>query len=289
MPGVSREPLLGNLRDLHRVVGNARGGGQPALYAYFDWVDNAVRVLQNQISAADLDRLVLTRRYELLLSTAGRSMEDADLETRIVNGLLDNELDQRVAAFGAACEALERQIKRWSRPGEFVVADTSVYITHPDKLEEIDFAAVLGARELPIHLIVPVVVIDELDGLKQSKDGRTRGRARYTLAVLDRVSEYNPVAGLLRAEDFSALKTGGIPRGEVTVELLFDPPGHVRLPINDDEIIDRALAIEPLAGRPVTLLTYDTGQSTRARAAGLRVHKLAQPTEDELPGALESA
>jgi hypothetical protein len=100
MPGVQREALVGDLRELHDLVRDARSGSQPALYAYFDWVDNAVRVLQNQISAADLDRLVLTRRYELLLSSAGRSIEDADLEVRLVDSLLDNELDQRVAAFG---------------------------------------------------------------------------------------------------------------------------------------------------------------------------------------------
>jgi len=51
--------------------------------------------------------------------------------------------------------------------------------------------------------------------------------------------------------------------------------GHVRLPITDDEIIDRVLAVQPLAGRKITLLTYDTGQSTRARNAGLQVRKLA--------------
>ena len=53
----------------------------------------------------------------------------------------------------------------------------------------------------------------------------------------------------------------GLARSEVTIELVFDPPGHVRLPGNDDEIIDRALAVEPLADRKVALLTHDTGQS----------------------------
>jgi hypothetical protein len=48
------------------------------------------------------------------------------------------------------------------------------------------------------------------------------------------------------------------------------------LPDNDDEIIDRALAIEPLADRKATLLTYDTGQSMRARNAGLQVVKLSK-------------
>lgn len=36
--------------------------------------------------------------------------------------------------------------------------------------------------------------------------------------------------------------------------------GQASLPIVDDEIIDRALAVQPLAGRPVTLLTCDTNQ-----------------------------
>ena len=39
------------------------------------------------------------------------------------------------------------------------------------------------------------------------------------------------------------------------------------MPINDDEIIDRALAVKPLAARTVTLLTYDTGQAMPARPA----------------------
>lgn len=62
-----------------------------------------------------------------------------------------------------------------------------------------------------------------------------------------------------------------------TIEIVFDPPGHVRLPIN--EIIDRILAIQPLADRPVMLVTYDTGQSTRARATGVDVKKLTRPDD----------
>ena len=85
----------------------------------------------------------------------------------------------------------------------------------------------------------------------------------------------------LRAEDVSALNTGGTAPGKITMEIVFDPPEHVRLPINDDEIIDRVLAIQSLAGRQVTLLTYDTSQSTRARAAGLPVIKLDRPLGEE--------
>lgn len=79
--------------------------------------------------------------------------------------------------------------------------------------------------------------------------------------------------GILRYSD-----TNGEPaswRGEVNLEIVLDQPGHVRLPIADDEIIDRAVAIQALAARDVRLLTCDTGQHTRGRAAGLTVTKVA--------------
>lgn len=65
------------------------------------------------------------------------------------------------------------------------------------------------------------------------------------------------------------------------LDLLFDPPGHARPPINDDEIIDRALAAQALAGTALTLLTFDTSQAARARNAGLQVSKLTVPAGEE--------
>lgn len=55
----------------------------------------------------------------------------------------------------------------------------------------------------------------------------------------------------------------------------------MRLPNSDDEIIDRALSVEPLADRKVWLLTYDTGQSMRPRNAGLSAVKLSQELGEE--------
>jgi hypothetical protein len=78
-----------------------------------------------------------------------------------------------------------------------------------------------------------------------------------------------------QAADFS--------RGGVVLDLVFDPPGHVRLPINDDEIIDRALGAQALAGTAVPLLTFDTSQAARARNAGLQVIKLTVPIGEEPP------
>lgn len=275
LPGVNRENLSKALATVWTDASNLQSSGWTNAYEhlldYLKWASSAAGTLRHQISRADIDRLILTRRYELLLSGVGQ-LAGTDAR-RVVNDLVSLELDERVAAFEEAVQSLDRQLKRWSTPKVFVVADSSVYIEHPDKLEALDFATLCEVREEPIHVLVPIVVVDELDGLKQSKRQQARWRAGYTLAVLDRIFGVGTEVARLREADFSALDSGGIPRGEVTMELLFDPPGHTRLPINDDEIIDRALAVQSLAGHPVTLLTYDTGQSTRARAAGLRVVK----------------
>ncbi len=127
-----------------------------------------------------------------------------------------------------------------------------------------------------MRILVPITVVDELDGLKnKASKPHAKWRAGYTLAHLDKVFAKSAGPATLRARSADGS------RGYVRMEIMFDPPGHVRLPINDDEIIDRALAIQPLVGRPVTVLTYDTGQSMRARAAGLTVKKLTQPIGDE--------
>jgi len=275
-PGVRREDLLEVLRQLQFSVSNARSGMTlvDRYNAYLGWVTEAVRMLRNRVSAADLDRLVLTRRYWMLQSMLTNVVGP-------VGDLVATETDERETGFREAYEALDEQIRRWSRPGMFVVPDTSFYIEHPEKLEVADFAAALGARGDEIHLLVPIVVIDELDGLKRHNDRHTRWRAGHTLGILDGVLANGTGPARLREEDFSALDTGGIPRGQITVEIVFDPPGHMRLPINDDEIIDRVLAIQPLAGRDVRLLTYDTSQSTRARAAGVPVVKLTKPLAED--------
>jgi predicted ribonuclease YlaK len=144
-----------------------------------------------------------------------------------------------------------------------------------DVKRDVEFWPLIDDWQLDVTVLVPIVIVDELDRLKESKDKRVRWRAGYTLAVLDRLLADGAGRARLRPGD-GMPGPDGLTGGEVTIELIFDPPGHVRLPGNDDEIIDRALAIEPLADRKVTLLTYDTGQSTRARSAGLQVVKLSQ-------------
>lgn len=108
-----------------------------------------------------------------------------------------------------------------------------------------------------------------------------RGRARQALAIIDRLFDYSTdLPTKVRPRDHTG--------GGVTVDLVFDPPGHVRLPIADDEIVDRAAAIQALAGqaladRTLRFITFDTRQSLRARHAGLRAEKQRDPDSGAKP------
>jgi hypothetical protein len=57
----------------------------------------------------------------------------------------------------------------------------------------------------------------------------------------------------------------------VRAHLFLDDPGHVRLPHADSELVDRCCALAAVAGREVTIVTFDTGMAIRARAANLAV------------------
>ncbi|MFJ2007913.1 PIN domain-containing protein [Streptomyces chartreusis] len=279
-PGADRRNLRNVLRETRVKAENLRGPSGSAfesLLRYLEWATDAARMLRSQISDRDLNHLVLTPRYQTLLGSCG-TLAGTE-QQRLVNSLVDLEITERIQAFEEAEAALEAQIGRWTGREWFVVADSSFYIQNPDKLADVDLHNVLG---LPsgehIRLLFPIVVVDELDGLKEAGKQRARWRASHTLGLLDETLA-GSTFGILRRADLAS--QDGEVRGEVNVEIVLDPPGHVRLPIADDEIIDRAVAIQPLAARDVRLLTCDTGQHTRGRAAGLKVTKVA--TKDPGP------
>jgi hypothetical protein len=282
--GADRDEVLKNLREVRSAATDlmskrASGSAYQWLIAYLEWAGNVVQVLQDQVSAADVDRLIFTRGYERLLSAAGNMTSTyADIQ-EVLRGLVSLELGQRINAFMKVIEDLNRRIGQWSGNNSYVMADTSVYMQHEHKLRDVDFADHLpGWQDKLVRVLVPVIILDELDGLKRKGDPRQTWRAGYTLAVIDDIfAERHRIPGKLR--DPASDRT----RGGVLMEILYDPPGHFRLPINDDEIISRTVAAQALAGKPVTFLTFDTSQAMRARSAGLATIKLTTRLGDEPP------
>jgi uncharacterized protein YPO0396 len=114
---VNGENLLQALRqvsaDITQIDARSPQGAHKRLLSYLEWTSNAVQMLSNQISAADLDRLVLTRRYEQLLSGVGTMISTEVEAQRVVNGLVSLEIRERTDLFEAAVKALSEQINRW--------------------------------------------------------------------------------------------------------------------------------------------------------------------------------
>jgi hypothetical protein len=286
LPGAAIDGVISALRDVHTAAINARGatsghGGAGPTDAYLVWAGDSLRRLRGQLRPSDLDRLVLTRGYWSVLAQGAVAPQMVGPARAFV----DLELDARSADLAEALAELQTRHERWARVGLFMVADTSFYIHCEPKLEEFDFARLLQVREAALHLLVPVLVVDELDGLKDRGNDRSRWRSSYTLAVVENRLRDPTGIGTLRQEDYSALNpgVGGTPRGTITVEVILDPAGHTRLPINDDELVDRAAAIQHASGREVAFLTNDTAQAFRARAAGLSVFKLPRPPLGDEP------
>ncbi|MGW2595459.1 PIN domain-containing protein [Streptomyces sp. NPDC001515] len=284
LPGTDRDHLLRTLDTVRIKIDNLRGPFTGTSYSrlvlYLRWATESARLLRNLVRTEDMTRLVLTRRYDALLSGAAGGFAGSHQEA-LLNDLISLEMEERVAELGETAAALRKQGEDWGSEGVLVVADSSVYIQHEFKLLDWNFHSLLDIREEHVRLLFPMVIVDELDNLKQSKERVRRWRAAYTLAVLDKHLTQRSDFAVIKAADYSGLESGGVPHGRVAVEILFDPPGHSRLPINDDEIVDRAAMVQLVAARPVRLLTYDTGQAMRARAAGLRVHKLRPAAESE--------
>lgn len=210
---------------------------------------------------------------EIAARVSGMAPEPGNADSSY--GLIEAELDLAVARLQAARDAFAAELDDVGRrAGRFIVLDTSVPITHMHKLQDMVVADDIEARKEPIRLVFPMAVIDELDRLKEQRDGETPWRASYALGVLYELLRDGRGPALLRESTFPP-EGGNLPRGEVTVEVLHDPPLHVRLPITDDEIVQRALDLKGLArGRDVTLLTFDTSMAFRARANGLDVVRL---------------
>jgi hypothetical protein len=267
-PGVPFEEVLKVVREAHTQLGNIHGLSTRATdlaMNYLQWVHENVRMWRHRVEPADIDRLLRTRGYW--------AIQDAPASS---DRVAETEIADRQVVLSEVVAWLEDTINKWkTTSGKLVVADTSVFCHHECRIENIDFAAALGLGQHPIRLMVPVLVLDELEGLKQSSRHATRWRAAHTLGKFDEILGADGT-GVLLPDEKTKSERSQLPSNQVRVEVFFDPAGHRRLPINDDELIARTLAIQAESGKPVTFLTFDTAQSTRAKFAGLNVRKFSQ-------------
>src|SRR6266496_2953071 len=185
---------------------------------YLAWVDETYGKLRGYFVDDGLADGLHTQRYWEIYRHGGGLPRPYEL--------LQREVTTQVERLRAARERLESLREFIGRKGHIVVPDTSA-LTRGVWFEDFDWAGELGLSPA-VRLVIPILVIEELDGLKDrertTKDG---DRARK---VLRRLRELFATS---RPSVPVALPT----RPKVTVELLIDEDWNRRRPINDAEII----------------------------------------------------
>jgi len=270
------ERLAALLRDAAMSGENCTNGrGDEVIVNYLEWVGSQVRMLQSVLPPHDLDRLLTSPRYWAVL--------DNPVPTSTIVASVIEEVQFRVRLLSAAAEAVSSEVQAWRpRSGKFtnlVVPDTNFWMNVDQPLSTFDWQDLLESSPGPsfpssgdeIRVVIPLLVIDELDHLGHRSDKR---------AKVNGVSKY--LYGLLGDQpgvtQFIRQRSAG--HGELTMQLLFEPLGHVRLSNNDDELVERAAVLRDFLGHPaqqVFFVTHDAGAAFRATNRGLMTRHLATP------------
>lgn len=237
-------------------VHNAGGNAGTRRTNYLVWAHQASDRLRGVVTSEELAKLVLTQRYHSLLSAA--------LPDREMNGLLDLEIGDRIAKWRQLGEQTRSWRTRWSEATVVVVPDTNVFVHHELLFDAVPWAKIANQPPFStVAVVVPLLVVDELDRLKRTGKAEVQKRARETLKRLNELFRSGPGRVVLQPDPVV-----------VTVEVLIDGLDHQRLSDNDSELIARTRLLADLVQSPVLVVTADTGMSLRARAVGLHVNQL---------------
>jgi hypothetical protein len=224
-PGVRLDDHTANvLGDVATRLDNARSDPSP-YDAYFKWVSVAVMQLGLILTEQEMGRLVLTDGFRLVSVIPLNSATER---------LVMVETDARAHQWAELMKEILAWRQRWSDGSVIVVPDTNVYLHHEFMFDAIGWRSLVGARELePVRVVMPMVVLDELDGLKgRLTKTKPKEHLRYTAREIATRFERPDARSVLEPEQRLMAAT--------TIELFPDPIDHVRLPRNDSELADRS-------------------------------------------------
>ncbi len=258
------EGAIATVGQVRGQLGNARNGNSAAdrKDSFLRWCDNwATPQLGNHFPDTEEVFTAIEETFRRLVLAP--SMSEYELNT-----MLNREWqtwDRRLERLSAELENCRVFL---ARPGRIVVLDTSAL------MEGVLFTGYdwhtldAGLAAEAVRLIVPILVIEELDGLKRTRDRQQKADAKEVLRAMWALHGTAPTVPAALSE-----------AANVTIEIYLDGDWHKRRDNNDGEIIDQALAIQELTGQPVILATCDYNQQYRAAAP--RVTTALMPRRDE--------
>lgn len=259
--GARGEP--GGSRRLAEVIADLdKLGRSPLCSEYLAWVDACETRPRAMFAEPDITARLHSPRYVYLYRH-----DEADDRWVNTNLLVPDPAGQEAAAQIAYLKSVAAQVRQLEvlseRPGRVLVYDTNSLMHHQPP-EAIDWPAVAKGRA--VRIVVPLVVVDELDRKQHEGSKEMSQRARRALRALDRMLD--------GTQPGAATPVPGRPGA--SIEVLLDEAGHRREASADEEIIERSIAAGTDHRRSVTVVTADTGMRLRAQAAGLHVVRLPE-------------
>jgi rRNA-processing protein FCF1 len=258
------ETLNQRITDSQQVTDTS--GQEGARPAYLTWIDTTQQHLRTIFADTELESSLLSRGYWPICGLAGQFVQQVELLNRLIREELVFQVghpgisDDLGGCLGQASAHLRELTHLGSREGHICVPDTNALL-HYTRFDQLDWA---GLIEEPIaRLVIPITVVDELDDKKYARREEFQQRARELVALIDRYVTSSPPDG------YSEVRAG------TTVEVLPDERGHIRVPSNDQEILERCEFLQQMTGNLVMLITGDSGMRIKAQSRGIGVLKLS--------------
>lgn len=239
--------LEGQISDSQQASAHNASGPEVKRQTYMNWVSTTQQHLRTIFADTELEDSLLGRGYWHICGLSSQS-------EKLLNRLIGEELVFQVGhpgihgdpggRIGEVAARLREMLALASRQGRICVPDTNALL-HYTWFDQLPWAERMQVPQ--VRLVIPLTVVDELDAKKYARRAEFQQRARELLTRIDRYVTASPPDG------FSPIREG------VTVEILPDERGHLRVQGNDQEILERCEFVQQVTGHPVTLITGDSG------------------------------
>jgi hypothetical protein len=223
---------------------------------YLTWTEDAEEQLRGLSVQEAWTQALFTQRY----SDIRNLRSDSARPWPLINGEAAYQADRLSALRAPLIDQAAGEPDGATR----LVLDTNVWLHF--QVFQADWAGLVSGDAVVI--VVPLVVLRELDAHKNRGGSVAARRSRTITARLLRLTAENP-----SPEDT-------LPQG-VTLRLHQDPPEHDPRTHNDIELLDVVERITQTSGGPVVLVSDDAGVHVSARGRGLTA--MHPPAEGRLP------
>lgn len=272
-PAAAREAL----EDLKRELLNTRGTAPSAevrLSEWRKWSSLAPARARAHLTDQSIRQVILGPQFAMLQNIAARDYGPG------LHFLIDAEIETRLLELEAAIKQIEDTIRLWGYGRIAVILDTTVVLAAGPRVAKISWDEVLNGISRKTAFVVPIQVVEELDGLKDRGNAEARSNARFALKWLSDILDSGNSPRPFRLE-----KTQD---SEATILVWVDDNGRVPLAAVDRDIIDCAQQLQPFTKKTV-IASMDRSMVFRARTDGLsaalltgdHIPERTNPVEDE--------